>query len=314
MSEAKTVLLATEKPFAESAVTGIEKVCVEAGYTLQKLEKYTSQEQLNESLRKVDAAIVRSDKIDKNAIAGADNLKIIVRAGAGVDTINLGDCTDAKIVVMNTPGQNANAVAELVFGMLVANARNHFDGNSGYELKGRTIALYGFGAVARNVHRIAQGFGMKTIAFDPYLKKEDIEAAGASVASTVADLFKANIVSLHIPATPETKDSINHALLSSMPKNGVLVNTARKEVIDEAGLQQAFNERPDLTYITDVLPDFPMDDLNKAKRRIFATPKKMGAQTTEANNNAGVAAANQIVSFFKNGDVKFQVNKPGQLF
>jgi len=310
----KKVILATEKPFAASAVTGIEEVLKAAGYELKKLEKYTSKQELLDAIKDSDAAIVRSDKIDEAVLAAAANLKLVVRAGAGVDTIDLDACTAHKVVAMNTPGQNSNAVAELVFGMLITNARNHYDGTSGWELKDKTIALYGFGQVARNAHRIAQGIGMTTIAYDPYLKKEDIEAAGAKAVDSIPDLFTANIVSLHIPATAETTKSINYDLLNKMPKNGVLVNTARMEVIDEDGLQKVFGERADLTYISDVLPAFNFEALNKDKRRIFSTPKKMGAQTTEANNNAGIAAANQIVAFFEKNDVRFQVNKPGQKF
>eukprot|EP00397_Hematodinium_sp_SG-2012_P041952 GEMP01046317.1.p1 GENE.GEMP01046317.1~~GEMP01046317.1.p1 ORF type:complete len:314 (+),score=96.77 GEMP01046317.1:46-987(+) len=310
----RTILLATEKPFAASAVEGIEQVFEKAKYTLRKLEKYSTTEDLCKAIADVDAVIVRSDGVTKEVLDAATNLKIVVRAGAGVDTIDLPSCTDHKVVAMNTPGQNSNAVAELVFGMLVTNARNHYDGTSGYELKGKTIALYGFGQVARNVHRIAQGFGMKTIAYDPYLKKEDIESANATCATSVAELFTANFVSLHIPATEETKKSINYELLMKLPQNGVLVNTARKEVIDEEGMYKAFAERPDLAYVSDVMPSTPFDHVNEKKRRIFVTAKKMGAQTVEANNNAGVAAAEQIVAFFEKNDVQFQVNKPGQTF
>lgn len=308
-----TILLATEKPFASSAVDGIQQVFDTAKYELKKCEKY-SEEELLKAIVDVDGIIVRSDAITSKILDAASNLKIVVRAGAGVDTIDLQACTDHKVVAMNTPGQNSNAVAEMVFGMLVTNARNHYDGSSGYELKDKTIALYGFGQVARNVHRIAQGFGMKTIAYDPYIKKEDIEAAGASFAASVPELFAAQFVSLHIPATDETKKSINYELLMKMPENGVLVNTARKEVIDEEGLLKAFNERQDLTYVADVMPSMNFDDVNAKKRRVFVTPKKMGAQTVEANNNAGIAAAEQIVAFFEKNDVRFQVNKPGQTF
>jgi D-3-phosphoglycerate dehydrogenase len=240
-----------------------------------------------------------------------------------VDTIDLKAATERDIVVMNTPGQNSNAVAELAFGMMLTNVRNHYDGSSGYELRGKTLALYGFGQVARNMHRLAKGFEMPTIAYDPFLKPEDIEATGAKCAKTVAELFSdAQFVSLHIPATPETTKSINYDLLASMPKNGVLINTARAEVIDEPGLLKAFGERSDLVYISDVAPTEVKDleaqvdalEISKKAKRAFITPKKMGAQTSEANNNAGVAAAKQIVDFFEKGEKKFQVNKPGQTF
>ncbi|CAD7935452.1 unnamed protein product [Amoebophrya sp. A120] len=312
---AHSVLLATEKPFAGPAVAQIDDVLKHAGYTLEKLENYKDVGELKTALAKSEAAIVRSDKMTAEIMdACKDSLKLIVRAGAGVDTIDLNAATERGMVVMNTPGQNSNAVAELAFGMMITQIRNHYDGSSGYELKGKTLALHGFGQVARNMFRLAKGFEMKVLAYDPFLKKEDIESAGAVPVGSVAELFDANFVSLHIPCTPETKESIGKDFLLKMPKNGVLVNTARAEVVHEAGLLEAFAERADLSYISDVAPTFDMEQLNASKKRCFVTKKKMGAQTSEANNNAGIAAAKQIVDFFEKGDVRFQVNKPGQTF
>ncbi|CAD7960168.1 unnamed protein product [Amoebophrya sp. A25] len=309
---AATVLLATEKPFAAGAVTEIEKVLASAGYSMEKLENYTETSELTTALAKADAVIVRSDKINGEILDSAKGkLKLVVRAGAGVDAIDLKAASERDVVVMNTPGQNSNAVAELAFGMMITQMRNQYDGSSGTELKGKTLALHGFGQVARNMHRLAKGFEMKVIAYDPFLKKEDIEATGAVAASSVAELFDANFVSLHIPCTPETRESIGKEFLLKMPKKGVLVNTARAEVINEPEMVEAFKERSDLAYVTDVKPEKCLDELAP---RTFMTKKKMGAQTSEANNNAGIAAAQQIVAFFEKGDVRFQVNKPGQTF
>merc|ERR1712085_60335 len=295
------------------------------GYSLVKLENYKGGEgELQKTL--VDsgahAVIVRSDKVNNTVLEGVSlpNLKLIVRAGAGVDTIDLKACTEKELVVMNTPGQNSNAVAELAFGMMVGAVRNWYDGSSGTELKGKCLALHGFGQVARNMLRLAKGFEMNVKAYDPFLTPEQIEGAGGVKAvSSVADLFdKADFVSLHIPCTPETKSSIGLALLKSMNKGGVLVNTARADVIDEEGLVTALKEeRTDLKYVADVQPiSDAFNEFAKAqdRKRVFCTPKKMGAQTSEANNNAGVAAANQIVAYFEEGDVRCQVNKPGQTF
>jgi len=261
---------------------------------------------------------VRSDAITKEVFDAAKNLKIVVRGGAGVDTIDLQAGTDANVVIMNTPGQNSNAVAELAFGMMLTTARNHYDGTSGFELKGKTLALYGCGAVSCCMIKIARAFDMDVSSYDPFLKPEQITERGAKPLSSAAELFDSQFVSLHIPATDETKKSITEALMMKMPKNACLINTARKEVIDEAGLKNVFANRADFTYIADVLPDslaeFKEQLGDKFTKRCFCTPKKMGAQTSEANNNAGVAAANQIVDFFEKGDVRFQVNKPGQKF
>jgi D-3-phosphoglycerate dehydrogenase len=255
--------------------------------------------------------IIRSDIVGKEVLEKAGKLKIIVRAGAGYDNIDLPACAEKNVVAMNTPGQNANAVAELVFGMMLTSARNNYDGSSGFELVNLTMALYGFGQVARAVHRLAKGFGMKTVAYDPFMPKEAIESHGATAVETAAELFNYQYVSLHVPLTPETKESINKALLSKMPKNGTLINTARQEVVHEAELLEVIKERSDFCYLSDVTPKNAEEVKaavgDKYMKRVIFTAKKMGAQTLEANNNAGVAAANQIVNFFEKGDVKFQV-------
>merc|ERR1712100_128473 len=276
----RTVLLATEKPFAAQAVTDIDNICKEAGYTVKKLEKYTDEQQLLDAVADADAVIIRSDIASAKVMDAGKNLKLIVRAGAGYDNIDLPAAAERDIITMNTPGANANAVAELAFGMMIENARNHWDGSSGYELCGKSLAVYGFGAVARNLHRIVKGFNMKFSAYDPYLTKEQIEGAGANYCAKVEDLFDSQFVSLHCPATAETKNSINYALMSKMPKNAVLVNTARPEVVHG-------------------LPD--------GAKRVFVTKKKMGAQTAEANSNAGAQAAQQIVGFFERGEMRGQV-------
>lgn len=311
---AKTVLLATEKPFTGAAVSAIEATFKDANYRLQKLEKYKEKSELLAAVKGADAMIIRSDLATKEVIQAAEQLKIIVRAGAGVDNIDLAACTEKGVVAMNTPGQNSNAVAELAFGMMVMCARNNYNGESGYELRGKKLGLYGFGAVGRCMYRLAKGFEMEVLAFDPYIPAEKIREAGAVPIDSVPELFKeSNFVSLHIPATPETKKSINKDLLLSMPKKGVLVNTARKEVVDEDGMKAAFAAREDLRYICDVGTDMTPDDMC-GQGRCFCTKKKMGAQTAEANENAGIAAARQIVDYFEKGDVRCQVNKPGQTF
>lgn len=304
------VLVATEKPFAKVAVDGIKKVIEEAGYELHLLEKYTSKEQLLDAVKSADALIVRSDKVTDEVLDAAKNLKIVVRAGAGYDNIDLASATKHGVVVENTPGQNSNAVAELVFGMAVMAARNNYDGTSGTELKDKAIGIHAFGQVGRNVARIAKGFGMTVKALDPYCPEEVIVAAGVVPVKDLDKLYEENqYISLHIPATDETKKSVGYDLVMKMPKNGVLINTARKEVIDEEGLIRALRERPDLKYVADVRPDKGDEMVEEFKGRVFFTPKKMGAQTSEANINAGIAAAKQIVAFFCDGDKRFQVNK-----
>jgi len=310
---ARTVLLATEKAFAPGAVTKIEGVFNAAGYTLKKLESYKSAEELHAAVAEVDAMIIRSDNVDQTVLDKAEKLRIVVRAGAGYDNINLDACSAKKVVAMNTPGQNANAVAELVFGMMLTSARNNYDGTSGFELVNREIAFYGFGAVARAVHRLAQGFGMKSFAYDPYVSKEAIVEAGATPVDTVEALFEHQYVSLHVPLTDETKESMNNALLSKLPKNGTLINTARPEVVHESDMLALLKDRSDLCYLSDVAPknaaEMEAAVGDKFGKRVIFTKKKMGAQTLEANDNAGVAAADQIVSFFEEGVTKFQLNK-----
>ncbi|MBO5467519.1 MAG: 3-phosphoglycerate dehydrogenase [Prevotella sp.] len=303
------VLVATEKPFAAAAVEGIKQEVEAAGHELALLEKYTEKAQLLDAVKDADALIIRSDKVDAEVLDAAKQLKIVVRAGAGYDNIDLAAATAHNVVAENTPGQNANAVAELVFGMLVFGVRNFFNGKAGTELMGKKLGILAFGNVGRNVARIAKGFGMEVYAYDAYCPKEAIEAAGVKAADSQAELFaECDIVSLHIPATAETKQSINAALVGSMKKGGIVVNTARKEVINEPELIQLMNERTDIKYLTDIMPD-AHDEFSKLEGRYFSTPKKMGAQTAEANINAGIAAAKQINAYFATGDTKFQVNK-----
>merc|ERR1711985_58702 len=308
-ADPRTVLLATEKPFAAQAVTDIDNICKEAGYTLKKLEKYTEEQQLLDAVADVDAVIIRSDIASAKVMDAGKNLKLIVRAGAGYDNIDLPAAAEREIITMNTPGANANAVAELAFGMMIANARNHWDGSSGYELMGKSLAVYGFGPVASHLHRIAKAFNMKFSAYDPYLTKEQIEAAGAIYCAKVEELFDSQFVSLHCPATAETKNSINYALLSKMPKNAVLVNTARPEVVHEEDLKKVLEERKDFAYVADVAPKSldVLHALPDGAKRVLVTKKKMGAQTAEANSNAGTQAAQQIVGFFQKGEMRGQV-------
>ncbi len=303
------VLVATEKPFAKAAVDGIKEIVEKAGFTFALLESYTEKSALLQAVADADAIIIRSDKVDAEVLDAAKNLKIVVRAGAGYDNVDLAAATAHNVVVMNTPGQNANAVAELVFGLLVFAVRNFFNGKSGSELLGKKLGILAFGNVGRNVARVAKGFGMEVYAYDAYCPAEVIEAAGVKAVANQNELFKTcDVVSLHIPATPETINSINYDMVNQMKKGGILVNTARKEVIDEAGLIKLMTERADLKYVTDIMPA-ANDEFAKFEGRYFSTPKKMGAQTSEANINAGLAAARQIVSFITTGDKKFQVNK-----
>lgn len=304
------VLIATDKPFAAVAVDGIREVIEAAGFELVLLEKYTEKSRLLEAVADANAIIIRSDIIDAEVFEAAKELKIVVRAGAGYDNVDLEAATAHHVCVMNTPGQNANAVAELVFGMLVFGVRNQFNGTSGTELKGKKLGILAYGNVGRNVARIGKGFGMDVYAFDAYYPAEAIEKEGIKTVASTADLFEAcEIVSLHIPATKETTGSINFELMNSMPKGAVVVNTARKEVIDEAGLMKMFAERTDFKYLSDIQPAVNEELKQKFPDRYFATPKKMGAQTAEANVNAGIAAAKQIVDFIRNGNEKFRVNK-----
>ena len=304
------VLVATEKPFAAVAVDGIRKVLDEAGYELVLLEKYSSKQELLDAVADADGLIIRSDIVDKEVLDAAKQLKIVVRAGAGYDNIDLEASKANSVVAQNTPGQNSNAVAELVFGMTVMAVRNMYNGTSGTELKEKSIGIHAFGQVGRNVARIAKGFGMEVSALDPYCPDEVITEAGVRPVHSVEELYSTNqFVSLHIPATAETKKSVGYDLVKLMPKNGVLINTARKEVIDEEGLAKAMEERPDIKYVADIKPDTAEELKAKFGDRVFFTPKKMGAQTAEANINAGIAAAQQTVAFLRDGINRFQVNK-----
>ena len=303
------VLLATEKPFAAAAVQGIRKAVEEGGHTLAILEKYTDRAQLLEAVKDADALIVRSDIVDAALMDAAPQLKIVVRAGAGYDNIDLKAATAHNIIVENTPGQNSNAVAELVFGLAVMAVRNMYAGTSGTELKGKRLGIHAFGQVGRNVARIAKGFGMEVSALDPYCPDKVIEEAGVRPVHSVEELYSDNdVVSLHIPATDETRNSVNKHLIELMPKGGLLVNTARREVIDEASLAEALEQRPDIKYVADIAPTNADELRQRFPGRVFFTPKKMGAQTAEANINAGIAAARQIVAYFADGTYRFRVN------
>ena len=303
------VLIATEKPFAAAAVKSMEEVLTAGGIEVVKLEKYTEKKQLLEAVANVDGIIIRSDIVDAEVLDAAKNLKLVVRAGACYDNIDLAAATAHNVVAMNTPGQNANAVAELVFGMLLFQCRNQFSGAAGTELMGKTLGLHAFGNVARNVARVAKGFGMEVYAYDPFLTKEQIESAGVKAVASIPELYSTcQYVSLHCPATKETIGSINYDLLKTMPKNATLINTARKEVIDEAGVLKLMEERPDFKYIADVKPAAADEFVAKFGTRVFFTPKKSGAQTAEANSNAGIAAAKQSVGFLKEGIDRFRVN------
>ena len=304
------ILLATQKPFAAAAVAGIRNIVEEAGYELAILEKYESAEELKAAAADADAMIVRSDKVTKEVIEAAKTLKIVVRAGAGFDNLDLEACSAHGVVVMNTPGQNSNAVAELAIAMMIFMSRNQFTPATGSEIQGKTLGIQAFGNVGRLVGAKAAALGMNVKAIDPFLTAEQIKAGGAEPAGSLEELYSGcNFVSIHIPATPQTIGSIGYDLVTKMPKGATLVNTARKEVIDEAGLLKALEERTDLKYITDIAPDNLEEMKEKCGLRVFATPKKMGAQTAEANINAGLAAARQIVAFFKEGCTKFQLNK-----
>ena len=304
------VLVATEKPFAKVAIDGIKQVLDEAGYEMALLEKYTEKKELLDAVADADAIIIRSDIVDAEVIATAKQLKIVVRAGAGYDNVDLQAATNANVVVMNTPGQNANAVAELALGLMVYAVRNLFNGTSGTELMGKKLGIHAYGNVGRNVARVAKGFGMEIYAYDAYCPKEVIENDGVKALDSVEELYETcQFVSLHIPATAETKNSINYSLLERMPKNAVLVNTARKEVINEVELIKLMEDRTDFRYVTDIMPAANAEFAAQFPTRYFSTPKKMGAQTAEANINAGIAAAKQIVGFIRDGINRFQVNK-----
>ncbi|MBR3826790.1 MAG: 3-phosphoglycerate dehydrogenase [Alistipes sp.] len=305
------VLIATEKPFAKSAVEGIESILKEANYEVVRLEKYTDKAELLAAVADVDALIIRSDKVTAEVIEAAKQLKIVVRAGAGFDNVDLAAATAKNVVVMNTPGQNSNAVAELALGMMVYMARNQFNPGTGSELQGKTLAIHAYGNVGRLVGLKGKALGMNVVAYDPFITDETVfERDGVKKMNSIAELYAAaDYLSLHIPATAETKGSIGYDLAMSMPKGATIVNTARKEVINEEGLMKAMEEREDLKYITDIAPDTKDVFAEKFGKRYFGTPKKQGAETAEANVNAGLAAARQIVDFFVNGNRRFQVNK-----
>ena len=305
----KKILVATEKPFSKAAVDGIKAITEGAGCKFALLEKYTDKAQLLAAVADADALIVRSDKVTAEVVDAAKQLKIVVRAGAGYDNVDLAACTARGIVVMNTPGQNSNAVAELAIGMMIFMARNRFTSGTGTEINGKRLGIHAYGNVGRIVGRYAKALGMKVVAFDPYADPKVFEQDGVAVAASIDELYSSSdYVSVHIPATAETKKSLNFALLSKLPKGATIVNTARKEVIDEEGLVKLFTERDDLKYVTDIAADNQAELDEKFGKRVFATPKKMGAETAEANMNAGLAAARQIVAFFTEGDRKFQVN------
>lgn len=304
------ILVATEKPFAAAAVSGIKEIAAEAGHEVALLEKYTDKAQLLEAVADADAMIVRSDKVTAEVIAAAPKLKIVVRAGAGYDNLDLPACTERGIVAMNTPGQNSNAVAELAIAMMIFMSRNRFTPGTGSEIQGKTLGIQAYGNVGRLVAAKAMALGMKVTAFDPFVPAEKMKEEGVTPAESLEQMYSAcDFISLHIPATPQTVGSIGYGLLSRMPKGGCLVNTARKEVINEPELAKVLEERADLKYVTDVAAVCQAELDEKFGKRVFATPKKMGAETGEANVNAGLAAARQIVAYFADGCTRFQLNK-----
>jgi len=304
----KKILIATEKPFAPAAVAQMKKIAETASYEIVLLEKYEDKQALINAVADVDAMVIRSDKATKDVLDAAKNLKIIIRAGAGYDNIDLAAATANDIVAMNTPGQNSNAVAELALGMMVYMARGQYNGKSGTELKGKRLGIHAYGNIGKIVAHLGKAFGMEVMAFDPFVEKAKIEADGIKVLNSVEELYaNCEYVSLHIPANEKTKASINKTLMEKMPKNGTIINTARKEVICEKSLKEIFAARDDFKYASDIAPDCA-DELKAFKNRFYATPKKMGAQTAEANINAGIAAINQIINYFENGDIQYKVN------
>jgi len=303
------VLVATEKPFAKKATEEMKNIAKQAGVEVVLLEKYTDVGDLYKAVETVDGLIVRSDKVTKEVVSHAKNLKIVVRAGAGFDNLDLAACTERGIVCMNTPGQNSNAVAELAIGMMIFMARNTFAGGTGAGRKGKTLGIHAYGNVGRLVGLLGKAFGMTVIAFDPFVKRENVEKDGVTYIETIEDMYKkANFISLHIPANEKTKKSINYSLLSLMPQGAFLINTARKEVVNEEDLVRLMTEREDFKYATDIAPENLAVLKEKFGNRVFATPKKMGAETSEANINAGLAAIRQSIGFLKDGVDKFRVN------
>ncbi len=306
----KKILIATEKPFAKDAVEGIKKIAVETGYELVLLENYTDKNDLYKAVADVDAMIIRSDEVTPEVLAAAKKLKIVVRAGAGYDNINLSAAKERGVVAMNTPGQNSNAVAEVVFGMMLNLARRNYNGKSGTELRGKKLGLHAYGYVGKAVNAIAKGFGMQVLAFDPFVKKEAMKSDGVTPVDSAEELYKnCDYISLHMPKTKETIGTINYNLMSKMKKGATIINTAREEVIDEPSLLKMFEERKDFRYGADVAPKCKEEILQKYADRCFFSAKKMGAQTEEANTNAGIASIKQIINFFEKGDTTFQVNK-----
>jgi len=304
------ILVATEKAFAPVAIKLIREVTDAAGHELVLLENYKNVSELLAAAADADAMIVRSDLVTAEVLDAAKKLKIVVRAGAGYDNLDLAACTAHNVVAMNTPGQNSNAVAELAFEMMLFQARSGFSGKSGSELRGKTIGIHAFGNVGKYVADIAKGFGMKVYAFDPFVSAEEIAKNGVTPCATVEELYTASqYISLHMPANDKTKKSIGYDLLKKMPENAVLVNTARKEVINEEALLKIYEERKDFAYLSDVEPDCKAIFEEKYKGKFIFTAKKMGAQTEEANINSGVAAARQIADYFATGSEKFKVNK-----
>jgi D-3-phosphoglycerate dehydrogenase len=304
----KKILIATEKPFSKDAVDQIQSVAKHAEYATELLENYTDKTELLEKVADANALIIRSDKVTKEVLEAGKNLEIVVRAGAGYDNVDCTAATENNVVVMNTPGQNSNAVAELAFGMMIMLIRNSYTGKAGTELMGKKLGIHAYGNIGKCVARIAKGFGMEILVFDPYKDKASIENDGVKTVNSIDELYsQCQYISIHIPANESTKKSINYDLISKMPKNGCIVNTARKEVIDEEGLIQAMKDKPLLSYISDIAPDLA-EDFKQFDGRYFFTAKKMGAQTKEANLNAGVAAIKQIVDFFENGNTRFKVN------
>lgn len=306
----KKVLVATEKPFAKDAVDNIKKVADEAGYQLVMLESYTEKQQLLDAVADVDGLIIRSDKVTPEVIDAGKNLKIVVRAGAGFDNVDLAATTEKGIVVMNTPGQNSNAVAELVFGLMLNLARRAYNGKPGTELKGKKLGIHAYGNIGLLVNKVAKGFGMDVAAYDPFVSKERMQDDGVECVESVEELYKScDYVSVHLPKIKETLGLVNYDLMSKMKKGAAVINTARQEVVDDAGLMKMMEDRPDFLYAADVAPENRAELEEKFGVRVFFTAKKMGAQTEEANINAGIAAITQIVNFLEKGDRTFQVNK-----
>ena len=301
------ILVATEKPFAAAAVNGIREIVENAGHELVLLEKYTEKSQLLEAVADADALIVRSDKVTAEVVEAAKNLKIVVRAGAGYDNVDLKACTDRDIVVENTPGQNSNAVAELAIGLMIYMSRNQFTPGTGCELSGKRLGIQGFGNIGQLVAKKAVALGMDVVIYTNEVKEKHQRWKATF---SLEHLYSScDFVSINIPATPFTMRTVDYNLISKMPKGGCLINTSRKEIICEDGLEKALSERPDLKYATDIAPERYAEFKEKFGKQIFATPKKQGAETGEANINAGLAAAQQICDFFETGSTKFKVNK-----